>query len=127
VLVQVRWCGEPSAIQEELIWGIQRGTTDVGMPTASLGTNRSKSLAVTWSSYLATDHNSTADGTFYQYIDAPSSTSAINYKATVTGKSTFTLWTNRPYTYADDANIELTTSSITLWELDGATTLLDGS
>ena len=118
ILITVRWAGESSGTSmHEQLYGIHRDTTVIGNPDAA--SSRAVMMANASSGYSddASDAATTCDNVFYQYLDSPSTGSAITYHATIRIIRAVTLYNNRCVTDGDDANNERLTSTITLQEV----------
>ena len=118
ILITVRWNGESSSTSmHEQLYGIHRDTTVIGNPDAA--SSRPVMMAQSASGYSDNGANaaSTCDSVFYQYLDSPSTGSAITYHATIRQIRAVTLYNNRTVNDADDANCERLTSTITLQEV----------
>ena len=116
IKVTVRWAGEYSSINVDAVFGLKRGTTDIGNPAAS--GSRMLGIAPIAMGYGGADAGDTADSVSYSYIDSPSTTSATTYFATHWRRIAGTLYNQRTVINNDANNIELLTSSITLEEID---------
>ena len=115
ILVTVRWNGEGSnSEQYESIFGLKRGSTIIGSPAAA----GSRSIGI---SMVALNHQSDNTSTpcscFYQYLDSPSTGSAITYYATIRHKTAQTIYNNRTVYDNDNVAYERITSTITLQEV----------
>ena len=117
ILVTVRWNGEGSdASNQETVFGVRRDSTIVGSPSAA-GV-RQIGIAMIAQGYAAADANTTPDSCFYQYLDSPSTGSAITYHATImSSRATQTIYNNRGVLDADNSSNERLTSTITLQEV----------
>ena len=115
ILITVRWNGEGSHSEgHAYIFGLRRDSTIIGSPSAA--SNRLVGLAVVTTSH-STDVNSTPDACFYQYLDSPSTGSAITYHATIVHGAGSTVSNNRSSDDTDSVNFERLTSTITLQEV----------
>ena len=116
ILVTVRWNGEGSnAATYDTVFGIRRDSTIVGSPDAA--GNRAVSIAIIAVGYWASNADATPDSCFYQYLDSPSTGSAITYHATISNAIAQTIYNNRTVTDADSVGQERLTSTITLQEV----------
>ena len=116
ILISVRWNGEGGSVNSnESVFGIKRDSTDVGLP-ASAG-SRQVGIAIISLDGGGTDASSTPNSAFYEFLDSPSSTSAIVYHATILQNYSQTLYNNRTVTDTDSGPYERLTSTITLWEI----------
>ena len=114
ILIMVRWCGVPSGNRWETVFGINRGSTALGIVTD--GVRRSG---------LATVHESNAgwtgtDGMYassYQYLDSPSTTSATTYHAYINSEQAGTLYNNRSVNDTNGAYTERATSMVIVMEI----------
>jgi hypothetical protein len=117
ILVTVRWNGEGSyaAGAADTLFGIRRDTTIVGAPDAA--SSRLVGMSIIVISYFSSDAATTPDACFYQYLDSPSTGSAITYHATILSNTGQTIYNNRGVTDADTAGNKRLTSTITLQEV----------
>ena len=127
ILIQVHWFGETNDPQN-MMFGIKRDSTAIGSAPHS-GASRSYGItAGTESNIGGVDHNSTPGIAFYQFIDAPATTSATTYHATFRdGFAATTLYNNRTQGHGTSGGYETGVSSITLTELSSATVQTNGS
>jgi hypothetical protein len=118
ILIFVRWFGEhgTDGSQWDTMFGITRDGTAIGLPA----TNGSSTLGIhmTALSYYAANADSTPETTFYNYVDSPSTTSAVTYRAYIVGAGE-TLYTNRCVNTSTASAYERGTSSIILMEIAG--------
>tara|TARA_Y100000310_G_C20501302_1_gene724138 strand:- start:253 stop:1002 length:750 start_codon:yes stop_codon:yes gene_type:complete len=125
ILVEVRWHGESGSHNEDMVFGLKRGSTVIGnAPTSGSMTS---CIAKGMTGY-GDEHGSTPEGAFYSFIDSPATTSATTYQAWYSNRhsSNTTLFTNR--TVADfNVGHERLTSTMRCWELEAATTQTNGS
>ena len=117
IMVEVRWCGEPSSAPHEILLGIRRGGVDIGNPPDTGA--RATAITSLAMGFYNLDSDSTMDNSFYTYLDSPNTTDAIVYTATVLPNASVTLYNNRTVTDSDVASYERLTSSITLTEVQG--------
>ena len=119
ILIFVRWFGEHNTDGSnwEYMFGITRDGTAIGLPTST--GNHTRGIAMGALSYYASDNASTPETAFYNYLDSPSTTSAVTYRAYVTGGGAETLYTNRVVNNTDGSSYERGTSSIILMEFAG--------
>jgi hypothetical protein len=117
IRVTVRWNGESSyvALVADSVFGIKRGSTDVGNPAAA--GSRPVGISVGSQGHYTSDAAASADSAMYEYIDSPSSTSAITYYATFLAAASQTLYNQRTVSDTNGINYERTTSTITLEEI----------
>ena len=127
ILVQVHWFGETNDPQN-MVFGIMRGSTPVGSSPDS-GSSRSYGITSgTEPNIGGADHGSTPGIAFYQFIDAPATTSATTYHATFRdGYAATTLYNNRTQVHGSSGGYETGVSSITLTELESATVQTNGA
>ena len=116
ILVTVRWNGEAAnANNEGFVFGIRRDSTIVGSPDAA--SNRTLGIAIIAQGYFGSNAASTPDSCFYQYLDSPSTGSAITYHATISNLNAQTIYNNRTVDDSDNNGRERLTSTITLQEV----------
>lgn len=119
ILIFVRWFGEHGTTAQswDSMFGITRNGTAIGLP-AQPGSNL---LGITAGamSHIAQDADSTPETVFYNYLDSPSTTSAVTYRAYFTPQTTETLYTNRMVNASTAVSYERGTSSIILMEIAG--------
>ena len=127
ILVEVRWHGEAGSHNEDMVFGLKRGSTQIG-DAPQVGSNRTIGIAKGMTGYVD-EHGSTPEGAFYSFIDSPATTSATTYQATYRNRhsSNTTLSTNRTVTDTDNSGHERMTSTMRCWELESATTQTNGS
>ena len=127
ILVEVRWHGEAGSHNEDMVFGLKRGSTQIG-DAPQVGSNRTIGIAKGMTGYVD-EHGSTPEGAFYSFIDSPATTSATTYQATYRNRhsSNTTLSTNRTITDTDNSGHERMTSTMRCWELEAATTQTNGS
>lgn len=115
VYVTVRWFGElaPQTANYNTMWGIYRNGTAVLDPSSGGGASGITMAAL---SYWLDNADSTPEMAMFDYLDSPSSTSAITYSVYVEATVASTLYTNRTVT-AGAVSYEYGSSSITLWEI----------
>jgi hypothetical protein len=116
ILVMVRWCGVPAANRWEQVFGINRGSTALGIVTAG---NRRAGLATVYESNAGWTAAG-VDGmyaTSYQYLDSPSTTSATTYYAYVNPEGTGTMYNNRGVNDTDAGYTERGTSMVIVMEI----------
>jgi hypothetical protein len=119
ILIFVRWFGENGTDGQmwETMYGISRDGTAIGLPTATGAHTRGIHMAAL--SYGSANQDSTPETAFYNYLDSPSTTSAVTYRAYVRGTANQTLYTNRVVANTDATSYERGTSSIILMEFAG--------
>ena len=118
ILVRVRWCGEfGGTTQHNAVFRLLRDGSQVGnAPGAGA---RIPGISGMLMGYYDSDASSTMDGTWFEYLDSPNTTSSITYQLAVFFLSTGTVHTNRTATDTNAADRERLTSSITLIEVAG--------
>jgi len=115
ILISVNWAGEMNGTNYNTLFGIHRGSTAVGnAPSAG---SRNFGIAPIIQGYYTGDSDSTPESAVYQYLDSPSSTSAITYHATIRRADNGEVYSNRTVGDANTADNERLTSSITLMEI----------
>jgi len=116
ILVSVRWNGEGSVSDlQDSVFGINRDSTEIG--AAAHAGSRQGGIATISMGYYLSEVTTTPDNCYYEYLDSPSSTSAITYHGTVSPKTAMTLYTNGSVNDTDASHVERVTSTITLWEI----------
>ena len=117
ILIQVCVFYEATTSEHEILWEIYRDTTKLGSPKVG---NRGGGIAATAVGNASANQDSTPETRFYQFVDSPSSTSAITYAASYNTSSTSgSLHLNRTVTDSDSASYERGVSSIVLMEITG--------
>ena len=117
ILIQVCVFYEGSTAEQEYLWDIHRDSTKLGSPKVG---SRGGGIASAGINHVASNQSSTPETRFYQFVDSPSSTSAITYAAAYnTSSSSGTLYLNRTVSDSNDANHERGVSSIVLQEIAG--------
>jgi len=118
IKVTVRWNGEYSnaSANYNSIYGVKRGTTDVGNPSAA--SSRTVGMAIISMGYFASNASSTPDSVMYSYIDSPATASETTYHATFINYTGGTLYNQRTVSDSNNNAIERLTSTITLEEID---------
>ena len=130
ILVEVRWHGEAGSHNEDMVFGLKRGSTVIGNP-ATAG-SRTSCIAKGLTGYVD-EHGSTPEGIYYSFIDSPATTSATTYQAWYSNKhsSDTTIFTNRTVADTDNSGHERMTSAVRLTELSSVagflTSLTNGS
>ena len=114
VRVEVRWAGETNTAYDVLM-GLKRDSTSIGS-AASVGA-RNFGIAPLQNSHTGDNNDTTPEQCSFVYIDSPATTSSVNYKLTVRGSATQTLYTNRTINDSDSSNRERMTSTIILTEI----------
>lgn len=119
ILIFVRWFGEHGTTAQswDSMFGITRNGSAIGLP-AQPGSNL-LGIHAGAMSHIAQDADSTPETVFYNYIDSPSTTSAVTYRAYFTPQTTETLYTNRMVNASTAVSYERGTSSIILMEIAG--------
>ena len=116
ILITVRWNGEGSNVNAQgIIFGIRRDTTIVGNPDAA--GDRKVGMAHGAMGYWNADAGSTPEFVMYQYLDSPSTGSAITYHATLENRNAQTFYHNRSVDDTDNTTHPRLTSTITLQEV----------
>jgi hypothetical protein len=116
ILVTVRWNGEGShTSSQQVVHGLRRDTTIVGNP-ATVG-SRHTGMSIPAQGYYNVNSDSTPESCVYQYLDSPSTGSAITYHATISSLNAETLYNNRCVSDTDSNGMERLTSTITLQEV----------
>jgi hypothetical protein len=116
IYIMVRWFGEFSIVNTtwDSMFGIKRNGTAIGLNPTDAGGSRGITSAGL--NYYAADGNSTPEICMFDYLDSPSTASAITYQVYLSSTYASTMYTNRTvvtgFTYAEAGS-----SSITLWEI----------
>ena len=127
ILISIRWNGEISASSQDLLFGMKRDSTDIGSAPA-VGSNGYGMASIGESGGISANYDSTLENCYLEYIDSPSTTSAVTYYCTArNGYAASTLYTNRVVNASTASGYDNATSSVTLTELSAATTLLNGA
>lgn len=113
IKVEVRWAGEVNS-GHDCLFGIKRDETEIGS-SPQVG-SRNFGIAPLSISYHVND-DSTPENCVYSYIDSPSSTANIEYKATIRHSAATTVYNNRTIGDFDNVSAERMTSTITLTEI----------
>ena len=117
ILIQVCVFYEGSTAEQEYLWDIHRDSTKLGSPKVG---SRGGGIASASVGHVAANQDSTPETRFYQFVDSPSSTSAITYAASYnTSATSGSLHLNRTVTDSDSASYERGVSSIVLMEIAG--------
>ena len=117
ILIQVCVFYEGTASSQDYLWDIFRDSSKLGSP--KVGT-RGGGIASTSINHHNTDEDSTPETRYYQFLDSPSSTSAITYAAAYSFSGTSgSLHLNRTVTDSDTVSFERGVSSIILQEISG--------
>ena len=117
ILIQVCVFYEATTSEQEILWDIYRDSTKLGSPKVG---NRGGGIASAGVNHTAANQDSTPETRYYQFVDSPSSTSAITYAASYNTSSTSgSLHLNRTVTDTDSASFERGVSSIILQEIAG--------
>ena len=108
---------EGTTAPHEFLWGFHRDTTLIGAPAS--GSNRRRGISTVGENYaVSVDKASTPESASYQFVDSPSSTSAITYCVSYnTSATSGTLHLNRTVVNDDTASYELGVSSIIAMEI----------
>ena len=116
ILVIVSWSGENSAdLNQDTNLGLKRGTTVVGSPTSE--GSRIPGIMPLSINYYLVNRDSTPESCVYQYLDSPSTSSAVTYYATAECSGSTTLYTCRTVGDGDSSTYDRTTSTMTLMEI----------
>ena len=117
IYITVRWSGEFSHNDNHtLMFGIRRDSTEVGNP--STAGSRALGLTNVAQGYWNGNADDTPDSSYCDYLDSPSTTSAITYHGTVWSQTgSRTLYTNRTVGDGNNNSAERTASTITVWEI----------
>ena len=117
ILIQVCVFYEGSTPEQEYLWDIYRDSTKLGSPKVG---SRGGGIASAGINHTAANQDSTPETRYYQFVDSPSSTSAITYAASYnTSATSGSLHLNRTVTDTDGTNYERGVSSIVLQEIAG--------
>ena len=117
ILIRSHVFFEPSVSEHETIFTVFRDTTQLGSTGSG---NRPGSMSMIRIGHGSQNLDSTPDGATVQFIDSPSSTSAITYSLAFSHSSTSgTIYLNRSVTDSDTIAYERGTSSIILQEIAG--------
>jgi hypothetical protein len=95
------------------MYRLMRDSTAIGVGDAAGSRIRANSLRIA----LGTDTLGTSIN--FQFLDAPSSSSALTYSVQVRGENATTLYVNRATTDTDSASFSRSSSTITLMEVAG--------
>lgn len=120
IYVSARWTGEMNPMNGmawDSSWCVKRNGQLVGLP------NQPGSLPLGFHmpalSYYSSDNDSTAEHIFFDYWDAPQSTSALTYQMSMCTSTGGTIYINRCVNGTTSGGYERGTSSITLMEIAG--------
>ena len=118
ILIQVCVFYESSNVSaHEYLWDIYRDSTKLGSPKVG---SRGGGISASSMGFYHTDAASTPDTRYYQFVDSPSSTSAITYAAAYNFSGTSgSVYLNRTANDTDSAPHERGVSSIVLQEIAG--------
>lgn len=121
VLILVNWNGEASSEDWNMIYGLKRGSTEIGMPTSTGSTgigNRGLFNAV---SGYQSDNNSTMSVVTGQYLDSPATTSATTYKLWVADEGSGALKSGGVYGWntSRTTGYERSPYGMMAWEIAG--------
>tara|TARA_R110002020_G_scaffold91188_2_gene221658 strand:+ start:668 stop:1234 length:567 start_codon:yes stop_codon:yes gene_type:complete len=117
ILVQVCVFYEGSTAPHEYLWDVYRDSTKLGAARVS---NRAGGIAASSMGHVTDDTASTPDTRYYQFVDSPSSTSAITYAAAYNTSSTSgSVHLNKSVDDTDAITHERGVSSIILQEIAG--------
>ena len=101
---------------ENSMIGLKRDSTEVG-GVSQTGSNRNYGITVFSIGYYSQENGSTPEVASFHFLDSPSSTSELTYKATFRHEGNGTLYINRTITDDDAANKERGTCNITVMEI----------
>lgn len=115
IYVSVRWFGElsPQSANWNTTWGLKRNGSVIGRNPNASGRDGISMASI---GYYADDGNSTPEMMFFDYWDAPASTSTLTYQVYAAATATPTIYTNRTVANSG-ASYEFGSSTITLWEI----------
>ena len=118
ILLTSSWMGEfgSSDAVYSTMWFFYRDSTKLGH--AQTG-SRSCGIQTAALSYWVNNADSTPESMYMQYIDSPSTTSAITYKVGLYGDRAHTLWTNGTVLDQNNSSYERGLSSIIAMEIAG--------
>ena len=117
ILIQVCVFYEGTTAEQEYLWDIYRDSTKLGSPKVG---SRGGGIASAAVGHTVANQASTPETRFYQFVDSPSSVSAITYAAAYnTSTTSGSLHLNRTVSDSNDANHERGVSSIVLQEIAG--------
>lgn len=112
-MVNGEWSNQAGATDG--VWFFYRDTTKLSHSVAS---NRNVGIKMgSFISYNVQDNDSTPEGAYYSYFDAPNSTSQITYKVGFNSSSGFTYYLNRTESDTDLINYERGISFISVTEI----------
>jgi hypothetical protein len=116
ILVMVNWSGEVStAVSQDVNLGLKRGATVVGSPTSE--GSRIPGIMPLSINYVSANNDSTPESCVYQYLDSPSTASAVTYYATAECSGNTTLYSCRTVADSDSSTYDRTTTTMTLMEI----------
>jgi len=117
ILIQVCVFYEGTSAEQEYLWDIYRDSTKLGSPKVG---SRGGGIASAGINHTAANQDSTPETRFYQFVDSPSSTSAITYAAAYnTSATSGSIHLNRTVSDTNSASFERGVSSIILMEIAG--------
>jgi len=118
IYITVNWFGElaPQTSVWNTVFNIKRNATVISIPAGSPNTTNPCGISMPVLTYYASDASSTPEMAAFQYIDTPSSTSALTYQVSVVASEASTLYTNRAVAAAA-GSYEYGASFITLMEI----------
>ena len=106
VLIMVNFCGEWSSSEWDAMWGLRRGSTEIGLPTSLGNTPVGNRGVMTPVAPYQGDNNSTSEAGIFQYLDSPNTTSAVTYYTTFQSYNAGTLYRGRTVGWSGQANHE---------------------
>ena len=110
-------CGGGVEAENSMI-GLKRGSTEIG-GVSQTGSNRNYGITTFAIGYYSQNNAHTPEVSSFHFLDSPSSTSELTYKATFRHEGGGTLYINRTITDSDATNMERGTSNITVMEVAG--------
>lgn len=117
ILIQVCVFYEGTTAVQDYLWDIYRDSTKLGSPKVG---SRGGGIASAGTNHINADQDSTPETRFYQFVDSPSSTSAITYAAAYSTSSTSgSVHLNRTVSDTNSVAFERGVSSIVLMEIEG--------
>ena len=116
ILVMVNWSGEVSTdTARDVNLGLKRGATVVGSPTGE--GSRIPGIMPLAINFTTANSDSTPESCVYQYLDSPSTASAVTYYATAECANNTTLYSCRTVSDTDNSTYDRTTTTMTLMEI----------
>lgn len=124
ILLQAQWFGEMNNQDRvyNTMFGFKRGSTVIGQPT-NTGSSVGAAVGIQQAliSYHAQDAASTAESLWMQYLDSPSTTSAITYHTWHASNANVTLKSGGVYSWSTTrtTSYERGAYGMTVWEIAG--------